>query len=235
MSAPFIIFLILVVVVAVCVAAYYSHLRLMKRQEELAALAKSFGWRFDPSNDVSHDSRYKQFDVFSQGHSRFAYNTITGAMTVDGRELSVRMGDYHYRIRTNDGKNSRTTTYRFSYLIVELPFMGDQDLFIRREGFLDKLAGFVGFDDIDFESAEFSKRFFVKSSDKKFAYDIVHPRMIEFLLGSNPPTINLNRRCCCCIRTDEKHWKLEEFRSMIGWVEGFFDRWPDHVTATFDG
>jgi hypothetical protein len=32
-------------------------------------------------------------------------------------------------------------------------------LLVRPEGLLDKLAGIVGVDDIDFESSEFSKRF----------------------------------------------------------------------------
>ena len=40
----------------------------------------------------------------------------------------------------------------------------------------------MGFDDIDFESNEFSKRYSVKSKDKKFAYDFCNAQMIDYLL-----------------------------------------------------
>ncbi len=36
---------------------------------------------------------------------------------------------------------------------------------------------------LDFESAEFSKKYYVKCEDKKFSYDIIHPQMIEFILN----------------------------------------------------
>ena len=38
--------------------------------------------------------------------------------------------------------------------------------------------------DIDFESAEFSRKFVVRSPDKKFAYDFCNARMIEYLLDN---------------------------------------------------
>ena len=63
------------------------------------------------------------------------------------------------------------------------PFRNVPDLLIRPEGFFDKVAGAFGFDDIDFESEEFSRAFFVKSSDKRFAYDVLHPRMLELLMA----------------------------------------------------
>jgi hypothetical protein len=40
----------------------------------------------------------------------------------------------------------------------------------------------MGYDDIDFESHEFSRAFCVRSSDRKFAYDVCNARMMEFLL-----------------------------------------------------
>ncbi len=48
-----------------------------------------------------------------------------------------------------------------------------------------KLAVYSELDyaDISFESNVFSRKFRVKSNDKKFAYDVCHPRMIEYLLA----------------------------------------------------
>ena len=56
------------------------------------------------------------------------------------------------------------------------------ELNIEREGFFSKIGQALGFDDIDFESLEFSKRYKVKSRDKKFAYDFCNAQMIDYLL-----------------------------------------------------
>jgi hypothetical protein len=56
-------------------------------------------------------------------------------------------------------------------------------LFIRPEGFFDKVTEFVGLDDIDFESAEFSQKFFVKAPDRRWAYDVLHQKTMELMLA----------------------------------------------------
>ncbi len=40
--------------------------------------------------------------------------------------------------------------------------------------------------EVDFDNMEFSKKYNVKSRDKKFAYDVFHPRMMEYFLGLEP-------------------------------------------------
>ncbi len=224
------IILIVVAVLAIAVVVYLSYLAAKRRREALAALAGELGWRFDPSRDRSHDDEYAHFEIFRRGHSRAAYNTLTGDLEIYRRTYPAKMGDFTYRITTSTGKSTHTHTYRFSYLIVHLPFAGVPDLLIRREGMFDKLAGAFGFDDIVFESAEFSKRFYVKSPDKRFAYDVIHPRMMEFLLAGDPPTVDIEAGRCCL--SDGRHrWSPEEFSATLNWVIEFFDRWPDHVTA----
>ena len=227
------------VVIAFAIAAiigvviYFGYLAEKKRREELAALAAQLGWRFDPTKDRSHDDEYAHFEIFRRGHGRCAFNTLTGELTIDERNYPAKMGDFVYKITTSTGKSTQTHTYRFSYLILHLPFANVPDLLIRREGMFDKLAGAFGFDDIDFESAEFSKRFHVKSPDKKFAYDVIHPRMMEYLLGSDPPTVDIECGRCCL--SDGRHrWSPQEFNSTLSWVADFIDLWPDHVTAQLE-
>ena len=55
-------------------------------------------------------------------------------------------------------------------------------LFVRGENLWDKMTSAFGFDDIDFESAEFSRKFFVKSPDRKWAYDVIHQETMELLI-----------------------------------------------------
>ena len=227
------------VVIAFAIAAiigvviYFGYLAEKKRREELAALAGQIGWRFDPTKDKSHDDEYAHFEIFRRGHSRCAFNTLTGEVTIDERNYPAKMGDFVYKITTSTGKSTQTHTYRFSYLILHLPFANVPDLLIRREGMFDKLAGAFGFDDIDFESAEFSKRFHVKSPDKKFAYDVLHPRMMEFFLANDSPTVDIELGRCC-LSDGRRRWSGDEFHATLAWVARFIDLWPDHVTAQLE-
>ena len=54
-----------------------------------------------------------------------------------------------------------------------------------------KVAQAVGFDDIDFESHEFSRSYCVRSASKRFAYDVCHGRMIEYLLANPDLTLEI--------------------------------------------
>lgn len=225
----------LFVIAVIAVAAglgyvlYLAHLAAQKRREDLQAMANDLGWRFDPRHDTSHDDEYAHFEIFRRGHSRVAFNTLTGSVEIDGRQFEAKAGDFRYRVTHGSGKNRRTSTYTFSYLIFHLPF-DTPELVIRREGLFDKIAGALGFDDIDFESEEFSRRFHVKSSDRRFAYDVIHPRMMEFLLEGRPPLINIEHGRCC-LSNGSSYWDAPGFKSSLRFLREFFDLWPDHLTA----
>jgi hypothetical protein len=218
------------ILAAVIAGIVYAAKKEKERREALAALATELGFRFDPSSDSHHDDEYAHFEIFRKGHSRSAYNTLSGQIEIDGRTYPTKAGDFTYKVTSSNGKTTTTSTYRFSYAILHLPFQGVPDLLIRKEGIFDKIASVIGFDDIDFESAEFSRRFLVKGPDKRFAYDIVHPRMMEFLMQSTPPMIDIERSRVC-LMVGERVWPVHEFRRVIRWAEAFFELWPEHVIA----
>ncbi len=223
--------LVIAGIVLVGVVAYLAYLAEKKRREAMAAFAAELGWNFDPTKDRSHDEEYAHFEIFRRGHSRAAYNTLWGDLDIDGRRWPAKMGDFTYKVTHSTGKSTSTQTYRFSYLILHLPWSSVPDLLIRREGMFDKIAGVLGFDDIDFESAEFSRRFHVSSPDKRFAYDVIHPRMMEFLMTGDPPTVDIeNTRCC--VSDGSRRWEPVEFRQKLAWITEFLERWPEHVLAT---
>lgn len=234
METPLHIILIIALIAGAAVVAYLAYLAEKKRRDALSQLARALGWSFNPLKDHSHDEQYSNFEIFRRGHSRAAYNTLSGSLTIDGRAYPALMGDFRYKVTRHSGKTSSTQTYRFSYLIAHLPFPGVPDLLIRREGVFDKIAGAFGFDDIDFESAEFSRAFHVKSPDKRFAYDVCHPRMMEFLMATNPPCVDIEHGRMC-ISDGSRRWEPEDFSRWLKWIEQFFDNWPDHVTAQLDG
>jgi hypothetical protein len=162
-----------------------------------------------------------------------AKNMMSGTVEVGGRSLRVRAGDFRYKVTSGSGKNRSTRTYDFSYAIFHLPF-DCADLLIRTEGMFDKIAGVFGFDDIDFESEAFSRRFHVKSPDKKFAYDVCHARMMEFLLRDFPATIDIERGRLL-LADGTRRWPSQTFRRNLAWVEEFLEQWPEHLLVELDG
>ena len=91
--------------------------------------------------------------------------------------------EYHYATTSGSGKNRRTTHHHFSCALVEAGLhLGDMT--IRREHWGDKLVQAIGFDDIDFEDHEFSKKFMVKGRDRQRVYAVVDRRMMSYLLGA---------------------------------------------------
>ena len=67
------------------------------------------------------------------------------------------------------------------------------ELTIAQEDLKLKLKARFGATDINFESAEFSKAFWVRSPNKKFAYDICHPQMMEYLLMNRDLNIEVEK------------------------------------------
>ena len=227
--------LLLVVVLAVAVAAIaFAAAQAQKRRDALAALARKLGWQFSPGYDPYHSQRFGQFTIFRRGHGRRAYNTMHGEIQIAGRVFEGRMGDFMYKVTRHSGKSRSTQTYRFSYLLLRPPLPALPELRVRPEGILDKIAGAVGFDDIDFESEEFSRRFHVKSSDKRFAYDVLHPRMMEFLLRSSAFVIELDGGWCC-LSDGRTRWQPEAFEQNLAWLGRFFEQWPDYLLEQLEG
>ena len=220
---------IVIVIIVIAIVAYFEWQRRKARTAALADLARGLGWRFEPSDDRDHDDEYVYFDIFRKGRSRVAYNTLYGSVEIGGSDFGVKMGDFRYTVQ--HGKHS--STYRLSYLILHMPFHSP-DLLIRREGVFDKLVGALGFADIDFESEEFSRRFHVKSSDKKFAYDVVHPRMMEWLMAKKAPAIDIEHGRCC-IATDRQVWEPDEFKRWLRRADEFFELWPDYLMKQLHG
>lgn len=224
--------IVVVLVVALVIAGLIVGHRIeQKRLQALASLAASLGWTFDPSRNRRHDDEYGYFSVFRQGSNRYASNTLRGTLDVAGIACAGVMGDFHYERTTSNGKTTSTQHYRFSYLILELPLPHVPPMRIRREHVLDKLAGAIGLDDIDFESAEFSRRFHVSGRDKRFVYDVITPAMMEFLMPGIPGAVSIERGRL--LLTDGvSRWDPVRFRAGLDWAVRFFENWPRHVVRS---
>jgi hypothetical protein len=176
---PFIIVGVFALIVVIAVLGYISAL---KRREAMSGLASRLGLRFEPGKDRYLARRYRFLDKLRRGSNRYAYNILSG--NYQGHNVTVF--DYHYQV--SSGKH--THHYNFSFFILGLG-QSFPELVIDKEGFFSKVAQALGYDDIDFESHEFSRQFCVRSGDKKFAYDVCNGRMIEYLLSNSDLSIEI--------------------------------------------
>ena len=234
MSAALLPLLILAVIGLFVFFGWLSYKQAKARAAAIAAAAARLGWMFHGDiKDHDFDDRHPQFECFRRGHSRYAHNRLSGRIRALDTELPAEAGDYHYQITSGSGKNRSTRTYRFSYAMIALPFGARlPSLRVRSENFFDKLAGAIGFEDIDFESAEFSRRHHVSSSDRRFAHALIDPRMIEFLLGVHPPLFELGSGVLLVVSGEAKRrWEPAEFEAALHWAREFLARWPAHLAS----
>ena len=215
MPPVFIVLILLFIALAVYAACAGA-----KRRKELADWARTNGLSFNPANDRSMDERFPDFRCLRQGHSRYAYNV----MTRRSDQLPVTAFDYHYA--TGSGKNR--SDHHLSAVILQSP-IPLKPLFIRREGFFDKVSEFFGFDDIDFESAEFSRHFHVSSPDKRWAYAVIHQRMMEYLL--NVPEFSIEFATLHVVACRSSRFATADFAAAVRLVQGIFERLPDYLVT----
>jgi hypothetical protein len=172
------------IIAVVVVAMIFAHLSAKRRREAMRALAAKLGLRFSPGHNRDLARRYRFIDRIRVGSDRYAYNILSG--NFQGHD--VILFDYHYETGSGDD----TQDYCVSFFILRLP-ISVPELTIGPEGFLSKIAQAVGYDDIDFESHEFSRKFCVRSHDRKFAYDVCNARMIAYLLANADLTMEMER------------------------------------------
>lgn len=178
----------IVLFVALIAGAVILALRAARqRRDALAALAARLGLSFAEERDYELAKRLGFLDKLDQGSNRYAYNRLSGVW--QGHEVVVF--EYHYETYSHSRKGGRQTHHHYLTIFTLLLPESFPELLISREGIFSKLAQALGYDDIDFESAEFSRTFCVRSRDKKFAYDVCHPQMMEYLLARQDLSVEI--------------------------------------------
>ena len=232
MPGPLLLFFVfLAVVIALGIA---GHRAAQKRRQELQAYASSRGFQFLPDRGPPPEG-LRRMPPLRSGSNRYAYNTLRGEWELsEGVWTPFQAGDYHYQVTSGSGKNRKTTHYHLSYLALNLPVGPAPQVAVRRENFFDSISAAIGFDDIDFESAEFSRKFHVSSEDKRFAYDLIHPRAMEMMLAKCPGRLDL-AGSWLLLTDGTKRWKPAEFDEWLAWSRGFLVLWPRHLTTDSPG
>jgi hypothetical protein len=211
-------------VVVIIVLAIFGAQQEKKRKEALKQWAQSRGYRFRETRDPDMRHRFPNFKCLDLGdRDKYAYNIIDGA-SGDRRLL---MFDYHYESRSTDkdGKTEYTSHY-LTVLIVTPPYPL-KPLVIRSEGLFDKIGGFFGYDDIDFESAEFSRRFHASAPDRRWAYDVLHNRAIEHLMTAPKHQIQFDHACGSTYKSGTA--TPHDYQQLLQTLDGLFVHMPEYV------
>lgn len=215
--------LFLVVAVLVVAGAIYGSIQARKRREGLFALAQRLNLRFNPDSDYELASQYGFLKELNRGDNRYAANVLSGSY--QGKD--VLAFDFHYETHSTDSKGHQQTQHHwFSLLIMTLP-AAFPVLTIRREGIFTKIAEVFGYQDIKFESAEFSKNFCVRSPDKKFAYDVCNAKMIEYLLGNRDLSVEIENQALAFVFGSRL--SVEQFENDLQRLVEIRTRLPDYL------
>lgn len=166
-----------------------------KRTSDLQALAPQLGFdSFRPERDHDFAASWSFIDRLSHGEDRYAFNLFEG----DCQGQKCYAFDYHYTV--GSGKNRQDYYFTMFMLVIKGTF---PKVTIQPENLLTKIEGAFDSGNIKFESAEFSRLYFVHSDDKKFAYDVCHARMIEYLLANRGLEIEIQGPVMALIFTPE--------------------------------
>jgi type II secretory pathway pseudopilin PulG len=238
-----VVFFVVAVVALVIVAGLMNYRAEKKRREALAALAQRLGLRFDPAQRSGAPGWAEPFELFKRGHRYGTKNHLSGSwagLVAPESQLQPRLGrvevpldalDYTYYTESHDSKGGHSRTYYTrTVLALDLPqsFPG---ITIKPDSALREFFEFIGGADIDFESDEFNKRFYVWSDDRKFAYAVVHARMMEFLLGTRQTMRDLHLQIVGsrAIFFRERTLDAAGVEQLMQFAAAFYAQIPDYV------
>jgi len=196
-----------------------------KRHEAFRVFAEQLGLAFDHRKDHHLAERLGFLNRLARGSHRYAYNVIRGVY----REQAVTCFDYHYETTSGNSKGGRQTNHHnLSVYVLKHP-VNFPELEIVPRKFRHRIGQTLGVDDIKFESVEFSRRFVVKAGDRRFAYDVCHPRMMTFLMAQGD--FNLEMEAHCIAICYDRRQKPEEVQPHLDVLVGIRELIPEYLYA----
>lgn len=207
------------------------------RQRQIFDLAESLGFEFFPGGvpetgglfGSSGDARVSRFlaqfqglHPFDEGHSPRVVYALVG----DRDGTHWMLFEYEYRVTRSDGKRTTTTTYHHTIVAAQCPVYLPE-MVLAEENLFTKLGSVFAGRDLQFESEEFNQRYHVKGEDERGIYDVLHPQMMEYLLGL--PTQSWQIRGPLIVHTYARRMDPSLLAGLMAPIEGFIERIPAFV------
>ena len=210
----------------VCVAGFIAAMGAYiewLRSKRLGELAAELGLEFKRPRNRALYRELHFIDDLREGDDQYAYNVLSGVY----RGWYIMAFDFHWVVWTTGPNGEAQKESINASVFVVRPEMHMPELRIYPECFFSKLGRMIGFKDIELESIEFSKKYVVKSQDKRFAYDVCHPRFMEYLMPFHNLTLEYHRDCIAT--KHESRTPPDKFRLNIDRMVDIADLLPEYV------
>lgn len=215
--------IVLVVLAFVAVVGVVGYVSAKKRREAMYAQAAAMGFAYQRSDPGLMARMTGYGDPFTRGFGRSASNVLTG--TWDGRPAVA----FDYQYKTRGGKNNNVRRHNMGIACVHSR-LAMPELTITPEGPLTRAMGKLLGDDITLESEDFNRAFRMTSTDRRFASDLVDPRMMDFLLAHGQEGIRLSGGQA--MRMVNGRLQPDQIPAAMAYLDAFLDRIPQHVRRT---
>ena len=190
---------------------------------ELVELAARLGLGFKAEPNYVLADDYAFLRHLAQGENRYAFNVLSGAC----QKTEVLAFDYHFETEAKDRKSEDQRLHRCLTAAMVLVPAYFPALHIVPEGLGSSIAEALGCEDIHFESDEFSRAFWVRSKDKRFAYDFCNARVMEYLLANRDLDLQIER--CALATVSAAPWTGKEVEYNLRRLLEIRLRLPDYL------
>lgn len=225
LGSGFVVLVVLVVLLGIGVVVF-SLVQAAKRRQAMAAYAVSRGWRYEAEQPLLVD-RFEG-PPFGLGHGRSATNAVYGQH--DGRDFVSF--DYEYKTTSGSGEDRRTTTHTFSVVALSMG-VALPSLRVDPENFLERVVGRVTGFDLELESEDFNRAFTVSCPDRKFASDVLHPQLMEFMLRHRDVGWRFERDSMLMVSDARR--SVEQIDATLALMDQITDTIPDFVWRQLRG
>lgn len=211
-------YLILLIAILLPIVGWAAWQAEKKRRQGFLDWSAKHGWRYDHRRNATLKHRFGFLDRLQVGHSRKASHHLQGQW--QGYDATA----FCFRYTTGSGKNQQTHYLGVVLARLERSF---PELRIYPENILSRFGQAMGFEDIDFESVEFSKAFTVRSQDKKFAYDFCNTGMMELLLHARDTAMELEHDTLALFVN--RYLKPEDMEPMLNYLLSIRGEMPEYL------
>lgn len=190
---------------------------------ETSALAKRLGLHFDPARHYSLADDYSFLPFLAHGQNRYVFNVLSGRY----QESEVMAFDFHYETDEKAENNDLTNSHHYLTTAMLLMPAYFPKLRIVPESWGSKIEESLAGGDVQFESAEFNRAFRVCSSDKRLAYDICNPQVIDYLLENRD--LNLQVQNCTLATASDTQWSVQQVEANLKRLSEIRARLPEYL------
>jgi hypothetical protein len=214
-DSTFLMWVFLVVVAGGLLTAWNSK----QRQTEVVRLSRwatQRGWSYRP-NAPELTTRWSGPPFVGRGQVTDVFSGL-----INGLPFTA----FDYSWTSESGEHS--TTYHYPVVTMPLPAALPL-LWVLPQNAANQLSNPLGAGDITFESAAFNDTFMVSSDNDRYAYAVVHPRMMEYLMGCPFAGWGVRIEGNNVIFFGHGPQRPDGIASTASWLAGFVSLIPGHV------